>query len=158
MLEGPESPKSPHKLVLPENVSISAFYTVILGRMDSKVAKLVNLAQNGTCRPLIRPIVHQRVMLESPETPKIPNKLVQPEKISISAFYTDILVAQGGKIIVCLCILKFLTPPTYLSPLLSPLKHYDISMEYTRETTNIPKGVQKLVINQVTHVFGSFTM
>ena len=31
MLEGPESPKSPHKLVLPENVSISALYTVIMG-------------------------------------------------------------------------------------------------------------------------------
>ena len=51
MLEGPESTNSPHKLVLPENVSISAFYTVIMGEMDPKVAKLVNLAQNGTCRP-----------------------------------------------------------------------------------------------------------
>ena len=48
MLEGPESPKSPHKLVVPENVSISAFYTVILGEMDPRVAKLVNLAQNWT--------------------------------------------------------------------------------------------------------------
>ena len=47
MLEGPESPKSPHKLVLPENVSISAFYTVILCEMDPKVAKLVNLAKIG---------------------------------------------------------------------------------------------------------------
>ena len=45
MSEGPEYPKSPHKLVLQENVSISAFYMVILGEMDPKVAKLVNLAQ-----------------------------------------------------------------------------------------------------------------
>ena len=42
MLEGPESPKSPHKLVLPENVSISAFYTVIMGAMVRKLAKLIN--------------------------------------------------------------------------------------------------------------------
>ena len=68
MLEGPESPKSPHKLVLPENGSISAFYTVILGEMDPKVAKLVNLAQIWTCRPLIMPIIHQRVILEGPES------------------------------------------------------------------------------------------
>ena len=47
MLEGPESPKSPQKLVIPENVSISAFYTVILGEMDPKVAKLDNLAKTG---------------------------------------------------------------------------------------------------------------
>ena len=47
MLEGPESPKSPHKLVLPENVSISAFYTVIMGEMEPNVAKLVNLAKTG---------------------------------------------------------------------------------------------------------------
>ncbi len=51
VLEGPESLKSPHKLVLPENVSISAFYTVILGEMDPKVTKLVNLAQIWICRP-----------------------------------------------------------------------------------------------------------
>ena len=48
MLDGLESPKSLHKKVLPENVSISALYTVIMGEMDPKVAKLVNLAQNGT--------------------------------------------------------------------------------------------------------------
>ena len=47
MLEGPESPNIPHKLVLSENVSISAFYTVIMGEMDPKVAKLVNLAKTG---------------------------------------------------------------------------------------------------------------
>ena len=45
MLEGSESPKSLHKLVLPENVSISAFYTIILGEMDPKEAKLDNLAK-----------------------------------------------------------------------------------------------------------------
>ena len=72
MIEGPESPKSPHKLVLPENVSISTFYTVILGEIGSKVAKLVNLAQIWTCRPLIRPIIHQQVMLEDLESPKSP--------------------------------------------------------------------------------------
>jgi uncharacterized protein YqcC (DUF446 family) len=98
MLEGPESPKSPHKLVLPENVSISAFYTVILGEMDPKVAKLVNLAQIWTCWPLIRPIIHQRVMLEGPESPKSPHKLVLPENVSISAFYTVILGEMDPKV------------------------------------------------------------
>ena len=63
MLEGPESLKSAHKLVLQENVSISAFYTVILGEMDPKVTKLVNLTQNWTFRPLIRPVKYQQVML-----------------------------------------------------------------------------------------------
>ena len=70
MLEGPESPKSPHKLVLPENVSISAFYTVILGEMDPNMAKLVSLAQIWTSGPLMRPIIHQQVMLEGLESPK----------------------------------------------------------------------------------------
>ena len=59
--------------------------------MDSKVAKLVNLAQIWTCRPLIRPIIHQRVILEGPESPKSPHKLVLPENESISAFYIVIL-------------------------------------------------------------------
>ena len=36
ILEGPESPKSPHKLVLPEDASTSVFYTAILGEMDHK--------------------------------------------------------------------------------------------------------------------------
>ena len=58
MLEGPESPRSPHKLVLPENASLSAFYTIIMGKMDLKMAKLVNLDQILTCRPLVRPITH----------------------------------------------------------------------------------------------------
>ena len=110
MLEGPESPKSPHKLGLPENVSISAFYTVILGELGPKVAKLVNLAQIWTCRPLIWSIIHQRVVSEGPEPPKSPHKLVQPENVSISAFKTVILVGQEGEVIVCLCISKFLTP------------------------------------------------
>ena len=42
MLEGQESPKSPHNLVLPENVSISAFCAVILGEMGPKVAMLID--------------------------------------------------------------------------------------------------------------------
>ena len=79
MLEDPKSPKSPRKLVLPENVSISAFYSLNLREMSTKVAKLANLAKIWTCWPLIRPIIHQRVMLEGPESPKSPNKLVLPE-------------------------------------------------------------------------------
>ena len=62
MLEGPESPKGPHKLVLPENVPISAFYAVILCEMNPKVAKLVNLVQNLVFGPLIMPIIHQQVI------------------------------------------------------------------------------------------------
>ena len=45
MLEGSESPKSLHKLVLPENLLISASYAINLGEMDPKEAKLVNLAK-----------------------------------------------------------------------------------------------------------------
>ena len=81
MLEGPESPKSPHKLVLPENVSISAFHTVLLDEMDPKVTKLVNLAQIWTSGPLIRPIIHQWVILEGPESPKNLHKLILPENV-----------------------------------------------------------------------------
>ena len=98
MLEGPESPKSPHKLVQPENVSMSAFYMVILGEMDPKVAKLVNLANIFTFTPLIRPIIYQRVMLEGPESPKSSHKLVLPESGSISAFYTVILGKMDPKV------------------------------------------------------------
>ena len=72
MLEGPESPKSPHKLVLTENVSISAFYTAILCEMNPKVAKLVNLVQNWMFGPLIIPIIHQQVLLDVPESSKAP--------------------------------------------------------------------------------------
>ena len=35
MLKGPEPPKSPQKLVLQENLSISVFYIVILGIFDT---------------------------------------------------------------------------------------------------------------------------
>ena len=82
----PKISKKSHKLLLPENVSISAFYTVILDEMDPKMAKLVNLAQNWTFTPLIRPIIHQRVMLEGPESPHSPYKLLLPENVSINAF------------------------------------------------------------------------
>ena len=51
MLEGPESLKNPNKLLLPENVLISAFYTVIMGEMDPKVAELVNLTKIWIRRP-----------------------------------------------------------------------------------------------------------
>ena len=95
MLEGPESPKSPHKLVLPENESISPFYTVILGEIYPKVAKRVNLAKISTCRALIRPIIHQRVMLEGPESPKSPHKLVLPENVSKVPFILGILGHSG---------------------------------------------------------------
>ena len=73
MLAGPYSPKSPHKLVLPENVSKSAFYMVTLGEMGPKVAKLVNSAQISTCRHLIKPLIHKRVMLEGPESLRSPH-------------------------------------------------------------------------------------
>ena len=63
MSEGPESPKSHHKLVLPENVPKSAFYTVILGEMDpirwylgqiwSKMAKNATLELVSTNYPYI---------------------------------------------------------------------------------------------------------
>ena len=72
-----------------------SFYTVILGKMDPEVAKLVNLAQIRTCTPLLRPIIHKRVLLESPESLKSLHKLVPPENISISAFYTVILGKLG---------------------------------------------------------------
>ena len=96
--EGPKTPKSPHKLVLPENISISAFYTVIMGEIDPKVAKLVNLSQMCNCRLLIRLIIHQMVMLEGPETPKSSHKLVLPENVSINAFYTVILGEMDPKV------------------------------------------------------------
>ena len=46
MLEGPESPDSPHKLVLPENASIYAFYTVTMSEMDPIVAKTGQFVPN----------------------------------------------------------------------------------------------------------------
>ena len=65
--------------------------------MGPKVAKMVNMAQIWTCRPLIRPIIHQWVMLEGPESPKSPHKLVLPENVSIGAFYTVILGKMDPK-------------------------------------------------------------
>ena len=97
MPDSPESLKSPHELVLPENVAISAFFTVILGKTDPKTAKLVNLVQKWTFSPLIRPIIYQGVMLEGSESPKIPHKLVLPENVSISVFYTVILGEMDAK-------------------------------------------------------------
>ena len=64
---------------------------VLLGEMDPEVVKLVNFAQIWTCRPLIGPIIHQRVMEEAPEHPKSPHKLVQPGNVSIRAFCMVIL-------------------------------------------------------------------
>ena len=65
------------------------------------MVKLVNLVQSWTCRPLIRPIIHLRVMLEGSESPKSLHKLVLPENVSISAFYTIILgeirIERGNK-------------------------------------------------------------
>ena len=52
MLDGQKSLKSPHKLVVLENVHQNAFYTIIQGEKGPKVAKLVNLVQTVTCRPL----------------------------------------------------------------------------------------------------------
>ena len=65
--------------------------------MGPNVEKLVNLAQIWTCGPLLRPIIHQQVMLEGSESPKSPHKLVLPENVSISAFYTVILGEMDKK-------------------------------------------------------------
>ena len=46
MSDDPESQKSPHKLVLPENASISAFYTIIMGKMDLKNGKTGQFGPN----------------------------------------------------------------------------------------------------------------
>ena len=62
MSDGPESPKYAHKLVILESVHQNAFNTIYPGWKRSKVAKLVNLAQIVTCRPLIRFVTHQRVV------------------------------------------------------------------------------------------------
>ena len=47
--EGPKSLKSLHKIVLPENIPRSAFYTTILGEMCPKVAMLAFLPPNTIC-------------------------------------------------------------------------------------------------------------
>ena len=72
--------------------------TVILGEMGPKDAELVNLAQISTCRPLIRPLVRKRVMLEGPDSLKSPHKLVIPENLSTRAFYMVILGEMGPKV------------------------------------------------------------
>ena len=125
MLEGPESPNSPHKLVIPENVSISAFYTVIMGEIDPKVAKLVNLSQIWNCRALKRPIIHQRVMLEGPESPKSRQKLVLPENISISAFYKVFLGEKGSKVEKMVNLAQNCT----FGPLIRPIIHQHVMLE-----------------------------
>ena len=66
--------------------------------MDPKVAKLVNLAQIWTFRPLIRPIIHKQDVLEAPESPKSPHRLLLLENVSISAFYIVILSELGQKV------------------------------------------------------------
>ena len=58
MSDSPESLKSQHKLVVLEKVHQNAFYTITQGEKDPKVAKLVNLAQIVTCRPLKKTIIH----------------------------------------------------------------------------------------------------
>ena len=125
MLEGPESLKSPHKLVLPENVSKSAFYMVILGEMGPNVAKLVNLAQISTCRPLIRPLIHQQVMLEGSDSLKSPHKLVLQENVSKSAFYMVILGEMDPKVE------KMVNLPQISTcrPLIRPLTHQQVILE-----------------------------
>ena len=66
MVEGLELPKSPHKLVQPKNVSISAFYMVILGEMDLKVVKQVIVAHIRTNRLQKRSLICQWDILEGP--------------------------------------------------------------------------------------------
>ena len=66
--------------------------------MGPKVAKLVNSDQISTCRPLIKPLIPKRVMLEGPESLKSPHKLVLPENVSKSAFYMAILGEIGPKV------------------------------------------------------------
>ena len=134
----PKSRESPHKLVLLENGSTSAFYTAILGEMDPKVAKLVNLAQIWTCRPLIRPIIHQRVMLEGPESPKSPHKLVLPENVSISAFYTVILGEMDPKVAKLVNLAQIWT----CGPLTRPIIHQRV----VSEGLESPKSLHKLVL------------
>ena len=59
-----------HHDIKPENILICAFYMVILGEMDPKVAKLVNLAQIWTCRLLKKPLICQWYILDGPESPE----------------------------------------------------------------------------------------
>ena len=88
---------------------------VILGEMDPKVAKLVNLAQIWTCRLLIRPIIHQRVMLEGPESPKSAHKLVLPENVADSIF-SCVFLCETGSLNANLVNVTLPPPPTPLPP------------------------------------------
>ena len=85
--------------------------------MDPKVRKMVNLAQIWTCKPLMRPIIHQLVMLECLESPEYRHKLVQPDNVSISAFYTGILGIMDQKV----AKLAYLPQPWTYRPLTSPI-------------------------------------
>ena len=140
MLECSESPKSPHKLALQNNVSISAFNTVILGEIGPKAAKLVNLAQIWACRSLIRPIIHQRVMLEGPESPKSPHKCALPENVSISAFYTVILGEIGPKVAKLFTLAQIWT----CRPLIRPIIHQQVVLEGPES----PKSPQNLILSE----------
>ena len=93
MLDGQKSLKSPHKVVVLENVHQNALYTITQGE---KVSKLVNLAQIVTCRPLKRTIIHSD-RLDGPKSPQSLHKLVLPENVSLSDFYTVILGEIGSK-------------------------------------------------------------
>ena len=121
---GPKITQNPHKLVLPENVSISAFYKVILGEMDPKKAKLVILAQIGTFGPLIRPVNHHRAMLEGPKSPKSPHKLVLPENVSIKAFYMVILGEIDPKVAKLVILAQIGT----FGPLIRPVIHQRVML------------------------------
>ena len=84
--------------MLPENVSKSEFYTVHMSEMGWKVAKLVDSTQFLLLGPLIRPLIHQQVILEGPETPKRLHKRVLPENVSKSSFYLVISNEMGPKV------------------------------------------------------------
>ena len=72
MLDSQKSLKITHKLVVLENVQKNASYTITQGGKVPKVAKLVNLGQIVTCRPLKRTIIHSPDMLDGPKSPKSP--------------------------------------------------------------------------------------
>ena len=91
--------------------------------MDPKVAKLDNLDQIWTCWTLIRPIIHQRIMLEGSESSKSFHKLVLPEILSINAYYTVILGEMKSKSSNCAKFNKNIVFYT-LNWLPTPLKYY----------------------------------
>ena len=110
----------PYKLVLPDKSKPSAFYTVIPTEMDPKVRKMVNLAQIWTCKPLMRPIIHQLVMLECLESPEYRHKLVQPDNVSISAFYTVILGIMDPKVAKLVNLAQIWTCRSLIRPIIYP--------------------------------------